>query len=234
MPRARRTPPVEAPQPEETRQNDTPIPVEQTAEGTLTPTEGVETPVQGGQPTGDTSAPTEGVETPVQGGQPIGDTPAPTEGDQPIGDTPAPTEGEEAPVQGGQPIGDTPAPTEGEETPVQMAQTTRPNQLLLTVRIKEGDPAEDIAATADVDLGSICTIRNVKIKNDDYGLKVVMPKTKMPDIGRFKDACVFHSREVREQFDTAVLQAYQQQTQGLQQESGQPDAQESGYGGMTM
>lgn len=83
--------------------------------------------------------------------------------------------------------------------------------LSLRVQIHSGHPTDDIAATADVEINGICTIRNVKVKNDDYGLEVVMPRTKMPDTGRFRDACVFPRREMRSQFDMAVLSAYQQE-----------------------
>lgn len=111
------------------------------------------------------------------------------------------------------------------------ASTGEPQSTLpMMVQLRGGVPAEDIVATADVTLGGICTIRNVKIKQDDYGVKVVMPRTKMPDTGRFKDACYFHSSELREQFDAAVKNAYQQT---LQPENTQAPEQ-GGMGGMTM
>ena len=103
----------------------------------------------------------------------------------------------------------------------------------MTVQLHTGAPVEDVVATADVTLADICTIRNVKIKEDDYGLKVVMPRTKMPDTGRFKDACYFHSAEARVQFDRAVLQSYEQ-SQALGQESGQSAPEQDAMGGMTM
>lgn len=80
----------------------------------------------------------------------------------------------------------------------------------LEVRIHEQYFQDDIRATADVKIGDICTIRNVKIKEGDYGLEVVMPRTKLPETGRFKDACYFDSLEAKAQFDTAVMSAYQQ------------------------
>lgn len=98
--------------------------------------------------------------------------------------------------------------------------------LVMTVRLHTGAPVEDVVATADVTLGGVCTIRNVKIKEDDYGLKVVMPRTKMPDTGRFKDACYFHTPELREQFDAAVKEAYQQTLE--------PAQEQGGMGGMTL
>lgn len=72
-------------------------------------------------------------------------------------------------------------------------------------------PESGILATAEVKVGNICTIRNVKVKENDYGKEVVMPRTKMPYNAGYKDACFFESREVREQFDQSVLQAYELQ-----------------------
>ncbi|MCD7991294.1 MAG: SpoVG family protein [Clostridia bacterium] len=71
-------------------------------------------------------------------------------------------------------------------------------------------PETGILATADVRLGDICTVRNVKIKENDYGKEVVMPRTKVSYNGAYKDACFFKSRELREQFDQSVLRAYEQ------------------------
>lgn len=82
--------------------------------------------------------------------------------------------------------------------------------LSLCVKIYNTNSDDEIAATADVEINGICTIRNVKIKNSDYGLEVVMPRTKMPNTGRYRDSCVFPMREMRNQFDMAVLNAYQQ------------------------
>lgn len=114
-----------------------------------------------------------------------------------------------------QTTGETPAPV-GEQQ----------DGLPMMVRLHTGAPVEDVVATADVTLGDVCTIRNVKIKEDDYGLKVVMPRTKMPDTGRFKDACYFHTPELREQFDAAVKEAYQQTLE--------PAQEQGGMGGMTL
>ena len=63
----------------------------------------------------------------------------------------------------------------------------------------------EFLATADVELAGICTIRNVKIKEDDYDLTVVMPRTKMADTREYKDACFFESRGLRERSAAATL-----------------------------
>ena len=86
------------------------------------------------------------------------------------------------------------------------------------VQIHTDSRRGEFLATADVELAGICTIRNVKIKEDDYDLTVVMPRTKMADTREYKDACFFESRILREQFDQAVRAAY---TQALAMEEGQ-------------
>lgn len=96
---------------------------------------------------------------------------------------------------------------------------------VLEVRIHEQYFQDDILATADVRIGDICTIRNVKVKDGDYGPEVVMPRTKLPETGRFKDACYFDSLEAKTQFDAAVMKAYQQVMEPV---TNAPDH-ESGY-----
>lgn len=97
------------------------------------------------------------------------------------------------------------------------------------VQIHTDSRRGEFLATADVELAGICTIRNVKIKEDDYDLTVVMPRTKMADTREYKDACFFESRSLREQFDQAVREAY---TQALAMEEGQEalEGQEAGEG----
>ena len=72
-------------------------------------------------------------------------------------------------------------------------------------------PETGILATAEVRIGDICTIRNVKVKENNFGIEVVMPRTKMPFHAEYKDACFFGSREIREKFDQSVLCAYELQ-----------------------
>ena len=50
------------------------------------------------------------------------------------------------------------------------------------VTITEHNPERGVLANADVNVAGIMTIRNVKIKQDDYGLTVTMPRTKMREI----------------------------------------------------
>lgn len=53
------------------------------------------------------------------------------------------------------------------------------------------------------------TIRNVKIKQADYGLTVSMPRTKMPHTEQYKDSVYFADKSMK-QFDMAVETAYQE------------------------
>lgn len=53
------------------------------------------------------------------------------------------------------------------------------------------------------------TIRNVRIKEDDYGLTVAMPKTKAGANEQYKDAVFFADRGIKERFDQTVQKAYE-------------------------
>lgn len=48
-------------------------------------------------------------------------------------------------------------------------------QVPFKVTITEHNPEREVLANADVNVADIMTIRNVKIKQDDYGLTVTMP-----------------------------------------------------------
>lgn len=102
------------------------------------------------------------------------------------------------------------------QTAGQQEETTAPTvepgrrELTMRVTIKEGDTEKDILATADVDIDGICTLRNVRIKNGDYGPRVTLPMTQMPVTGRWRDVAYFPSQEIRDQFDNVVMGAYRQ------------------------
>ena len=70
-------------------------------------------------------------------------------------------------------------------------------------------PERGVLASADVKIGGFMTIRNVRIKEDDYGLTVSMPRTKMPQTDQYKDSVFFADRSMKEQFDQIILNAYQ-------------------------
>ena len=94
---------------------------------------------------------------------------------------------------------------ENEELQETMEQNTIPAFQSIITNLQ---PETGILATAEVRIGDICTIRNVKVKENDYGIEVVMPRTKMPCHVGYKDACFFESREIQEQIDQSILCAY--------------------------
>lgn len=83
-------------------------------------------------------------------------------------------------------------------------------QVPFEVTITEQNPERGVLANADVNVAGIMTIRNVKIKQDDYGLTVTMPRNKMPHTEQYKDSVYFADKSMKQQFDMAVETAYQE------------------------
>ena len=83
-------------------------------------------------------------------------------------------------------------------------------QVPFQVTITEHNPERGVLANADVKVAGMMTIRNVKIKQDDYGLTVTMPRTKMPHTEQYKDSVYFADKSMKQQFDQAVETAYQE------------------------
>lgn len=96
--------------------------------------------------------------------------------------------------------------TETEQTAIGTAGSDTPD---FQAEIKQINPESDILAIADVRIGNLLTVRNVKIKEDDYGYSVTMPKTSMKDTRRYRDAVYFADRAMKEKFDETVTRAYQ-------------------------
>lgn len=67
--------------------------------------------------------------------------------------------------------------------------------------ITKTQPEKGVLALADVKIGDFMTIRNVRIKEDDYGLTVAMPKTKAGANEQYKDTVFFADRGIKERFD---------------------------------
>lgn len=88
--------------------------------------------------------------------------------------------------------------------------------LPLSVEIKMRHPGRGVLATANVKIGEIMTVRNVKIKYDDYGPVVVIPRTKIESTGLYRDSVFFADRQMKENFDTAVLDAYHRLVQEME------------------
>ena len=96
------------------------------------------------------------------------------------------------------------------------AQVTEDNNQIMDqpiafeVTIKEHHPERGVLANADVKVAGILTIRNVKIKKDDYDNTVVMPRIKGLHSDQYQDCVYFTDKSLKEQFDQSVRNAYQQ------------------------
>ena len=103
--------------------------------------------------------------------------------------------------------------------------------------ITKTQPEKGVLALADVKIGDFMTIRNVRIKEDDYGLTVAMPKTKAGANEQYKDAVFFADRGIKERFDQTVQKAYEtfmhQQTD-LDEEPEEAEELEQEESGMNM
>lgn len=87
---------------------------------------------------------------------------------------------------------------------------TMEQQVPFEVTIKEHNPERGVLANADVKVAGVMTIRNVKIKEDDYGITVTMPRTKIPHTDEYKDSVYFADKSMKQLFDQTVENAYQQ------------------------
>lgn len=113
---------------------------------------------------------------------------------------------------------------------------TMEQQVPFEVTITEHNPERGVLATADVKVGNMMTIRNVKIKEDDYGLTVTMPRTKVPHAEQYKDSAYFADKSMKQQFDQAVETAYQQSvlTPVLDQDEAEEEMEQEESAGMSM
>ena len=80
------------------------------------------------------------------------------------------------------------------------------------------------------------TERNVKIKEDDYGLTVTMPRTKVPHAEQYKDSVYFADKSMKQQFDQAVEKAYQENVLApvLDQDEAEEEMEQEESAGMNM
>ena len=90
---------------------------------------------------------------------------------------------------------------------VNVAAEGQDHQPSFTAVIRGRSYESGVFATADVKVGDLLTIRNVKIEQDDYGLTVTMPRTKMSGDNGYKDSVYFADKGMKERFDQAVVQA---------------------------
>lgn len=109
-------------------------------------------------------------------------------------------------------------------------------QVPFEVTITEHNPERGVLATADVKVGNMMTIRNVKIKEDDYGLTVTMPRTKVPHAEQYKDSVYFADKSMKQQFDQAVEKAYQENVLApvLDQDDAEEEMEQEESAGMNM
>ena len=85
------------------------------------------------------------------------------------------------------------------------------------VRIHSIRPNGSCRATASVDINGGFAVRGVKVMESSKGLFVSMPGYKAGN-GEYKDICFPCTKETRQQFSDAVLNAYQQTlTMGMRQ-----------------
>lgn len=96
-------------------------------------------------------------------------------------------------------------------------------QVPFEVTITQHHPERGVLANADVKVVGIFTVRNVKIKEDDYGLTVTMPRTKMPHTDQYKDSVYFADKSMKRLFDQTVEEAYLQSMQELMIDQEQED-----------
>jgi len=97
--------------------------------------------------------------------------------------------------------------------------------------ITKTQPEKGVLALADVKIGDFMTIRNVRIKEDDYGLTVAMPKTKAGANEQYRDAVFFADRGTKEKFDQTV---HMHQQTDLDEEPEEAEELEQEEGGMNM
>ena len=98
-------------------------------------------------------------------------------------------------------------------------------QVPFEVTIKEHHPERGVLANADVKVAGILTIRNVKIKKDDYDNTVVMPRIRCPHSEQYQDSVYFTDKSLKEQFDQSVRDAYKHSILMVQEQE-EPEAME--------
>lgn len=96
-------------------------------------------------------------------------------------------------------------------------------QMPFEVTITEHYPERGVLANADVKVAGMMTIRNVKIKQDDYGFIVTIPRTRVPHTEQYKDSVYFADKSMKQQFDMAVETAYQESVQTQTMEQAEPE-----------
>ena len=104
--------------------------------------------------------------------------------------------------------------------------------------ITKTQPEKGVLALADVKIGDFMTIRNVRIKEDDYGLTVAMPKTKAGANEQYRDAVFFADRGTQGKNLTRRyrkrMKLFMHQQTDLDEEPEEAEELEQEEGGMNM
>ncbi|MBP3479755.1 MAG: SpoVG family protein [Oscillospiraceae bacterium] len=117
------------------------------------------------------------------------------------------------------------APVENQGASNEQAQARQILPTEVAVRINSIRTSGNILAFASVNLNGCFAIPNVKVMNGPNGPFVSMPSYKVGE--EHRDACFPCTKEFRQQFDQAVLDAYHQELEQLPQR-GQQAAEQPG------
>lgn len=115
-----------------------------------------------------------------------------------------------------------PAEQKPEQAQAQVPPAAQQPPTSISVRIHNVRTEGNVLANASVDLNGVFAIRGVRVVQGQNGPFVSMPSYKVGN--DYRDVCFPCTAEFREQFQSAVLGAYQQlgQLAQRQQEQGQP------------
>lgn len=108
-----------------------------------------------------------------------------------------------------------------DNTPLESAQNAaeQPMPMKVDVKISSIRPEGNVRAYASINLNDCFAIRNVKVVDSSKGLFIAMPSYKAGN-GEYKDICFPITKELREQLNNAVIDAYKQAlTQSQQQKA---------------
>lgn len=116
--------------------------------------------------------------------------------------------------------------------PTAAPETAQALPMKVDVKISSIRPEGSLRAIASVNLNDCFAIRNVKVMEGSNGLFAAMPSYKAGN-GEYRDICFPITKEFRQQFNDAVVSAYQQaltqsQHKGMEQESSAIPEQEPG------
>lgn len=116
----------------------------------------------------------------------------------------------------------------------QTPKASAPEQMPVTydVRIFGAKDSGMQRATATVDINGAFAVRGVKVLESSNGLFVAMPRFKVGS--EYKDICFPCTKESREQFNAAVMSAYEQALEQKQAQTDTPEQQTPAMSGQSM